>query len=124
MVGDLWNPGTACPLVQAWEAKAAAARGAKIIWGLPSPGSLPPSSQYVVQVKSAVNEKSGPPKQQEEWRAQNEDLKPEEGQWGAREVTPSSMAPATEAGEENQASQLAPMTGRGTLQVRALGKSV
>lgn len=116
--------GTACPLLQAWEARAAASRGAKTIWGLPSPGSLPPSSQHVVQVKSGINEESGPPKQQEEWRAQREHLKPEEGQCGVRKVTPSSTALVTGAGEENEVSQLVPMTGKGTLQARVLGKSV
>lgn len=112
------------PTAAGWEARAAASRGAKTIWGLPSPGSLPPSSQHVVQVKSGINEESGPPKQQEEWRAQREDLKPEEGQCGVRKVTPSSTALVTGAGEENQVSQLVPMTGKGILQARALGKSV
>lgn len=116
--------GTGCPLLQAWEARAATSRGAKTIWGLHSPGSLPPSSQHVVRMKSGINEESGPPKQQEEWRAQREDLKPEEGQCGVRKVTPSSTALVTGAGEENQVSQLVPMTGKGTLQARALGKSV
>lgn len=74
-------------------------------------------------MKSGVNEESGPPKQQEEWRAQREDLKPMEGQCGSRKVTPSTIALVTGANEENQVSQLVPNTGKGTLQARAPGKS-
>lgn len=64
-----------------------------------------PSFSPTVQVKPGENEEFGPPKQQEEWRSQQDNLKAEEGHCGLREVTPSSIALVAEARKENQVSQ-------------------
>lgn len=100
-----------------------AVRVQRHLCGLPSSKSPPPSPQHVVQVKTGENDESGQPKEQEKSSPHRDNLRPTEGAVWSQGSDSHIYCPSV-GGRKGKQSVLVPMTGKGTPQARALGKSV